>query len=213
MIEGETANNLGKKIKEYEVALGEFTKRKLQNILLLEYEACELGDKFKQIREHEQDLRELLRVRTAKKHGNLYCFITINPDTKKVNLETFRNKVDKLVNRNIFKAAKFVFEQRGQNATERGKGFHCHIIARRNLDYKPNKVTSNIKNSCKGLCNVEKEALLNIKWLHMDYVDDKIEYIEGTKTDEGKDVKQEQDTIFREENDIQKVYNLGNLKI
>lgn len=212
-ISGESDNNLGKKIKEYEVALGEFTKRKLQNILTLEYEACKLGEKYENIREHEYHLREVLRVNTAKKHGNLYCFITINPDVKKVNLETFRKKMDKLVNRNIFKGVKFVYEQRGQNHEDRGKGFHCHIIARRNLDYKPNKVSSLIKNSCKGLCNVENDALLNIKWLHMDYVDDKIDYIEGTKIDEGKDVKQEQDVIWRKETNIDKVYNLGTLKI
>jgi len=213
MIDGETAPEMAKNIKTYELALGEFTKRKLQNILTLEYEACKLGEKWETIREHEYKLREQLRVNTAKKHGNLYCFITINPDVKKINLETFRKKVDKLVNRNIFKAVKFVYEQRGQTPEDRGKGFHCHIIARRNLDYKPNKVSSLIKNSCKGLCNVDNEALLNIRWLHMDYVDDKIDYIEGTKTDEGKDVKQEQDVIFRKEQNIDKVYNLGTLKI
>ncbi len=50
------------------------------------------------------------------------------------------------------------------------------------------------------------ENTINVKSKKREWLDDKLEYIMGTKTDGGKPEKQEQDVIWREEMKIKKFY-------
>jgi len=91
-----------------------------------------------------------------------------------------------------------VLEQRGSTETEVGKGFHAHILAKRCLSYKPSWVEKNVKNTCKGLCDVNNAKLLNIQKIGEEFARDKKQYIMGqNKTGEGKNSKQEIDILWR----------------
>ena len=64
----------------------------------------------------------------------------------------------------------------------------------------------NTKNTFKGITNVDNPQILNIQHIGHDFAKDKDEYITGVKTAEGKDKKQEIDTLFRKKNNLESVY-------
>ena len=171
----------------------------------MEYDCEVLGEKWKNIKLYEKSLVKSKKELVAKEHNNLYCFITINPK-KEIDLGTFREKIEKFVNRNMFQGYKYVLEQRGATEQEAGKGFHAHILLKRNLDYKPSKVSGNTKNSFKGITNVDNPQILNIQHIGEEFAKDKDEYIDGVKTGEGKDEKQIIDKFWRKQHNLESVY-------
>lgn len=175
----------------------EFDKSLIKKILKMEYETESLGEKYKELKKYEKVLAEKKKEMTAVEHNNQFCFITISPK-ESISLDDFKKTVEKAVARNMFTSYLYVYEQRGKNTDEKGKGFHAHILTRRNLNYKPSKVANNLKNTFKNLTNVNNPQLLNIQHIGADFAKDKVEYITSVKTDEGKDVKQEVDVIWRE---------------
>jgi len=186
-------------------AIEQFTKKKIESMIRMKYEAGTLGEKWVKIKNYEDKCKADCKEVVAKNHNNGYVFITINPKPD-VSFETFRNKVDKFVNRNCFKQYRYVFEQRSDTEQDMGKGFHAHILLKRNLDYKPSKIIVNTKNTFKGITQVDNPQILNIQNIGADYAKDKDEYITGVKTGEGKDKKQEIDILWRKANNIDSVY-------
>ncbi len=211
LIMGEPPKDLGK-IQEwlekgdiYDKAYENFKKKKFESIIKMEYDAGLLGQKMIEVKEYEKEVKVKLKELVAKDHNNGFCFITINPN-KDVDLNTFRDKIDKFVKRNMFQDYRYVLEQRGATTDEAGKGFHAHILLKRNLDYKPSKIVVNTKNSFKGITNVDNPAILNIQTIGEDFAKDKDEYMTGVKTGEGKDEKQAIDILWRKDNNIESVY-------
>lgn len=208
---GEAPKDLGKindwleKGKAIDTAYENFQKKKFEQIIKMEYDAEVLGEKWVKVKNYEKHLGKLKKELVAKEHNNLYCFITINPNPS-VALNTFHDKIEKFVNRNMFQGYKYVLEQRGATDDEAGKGFHAHILLKRNLDYKPSKVSGNTKNSFKGITKVDNPEILNIQHIGTDFAKDKDEYITGVKTGEAKDVKQEIDKLWRVKNNLESVY-------
>ncbi len=186
-------------------AVEQFTKKKIESIIRMKYEAGTLGDKWVNIKKYEDQCKADCKEVIAKNHNNGYVFITINPRSD-VKLETFRDKVDKFVNRNMFTEYRYVFEQRSETEDEMGKGFHAHILLKRNLDYKPSKIVVNTKNTFKGITQVDNPQILNIQTIGADFAKDKDEYITGVKTGVGKDKKQEIDILWRKAENIESVY-------
>jgi hypothetical protein len=183
----------------------EFDKSLIRKIMKMEYETESLGEKYIKIKEYEKELRTKKQDLTAKEHNNGFCFITISPK-ESVSLANFKKTVEKAVARNMFTSYLYVYEQRGKNTDEKGKGFHAHILVKRNLNYKPSKVANNLKNTFKDMTNVNNPQLLNIQHIGNDFAKDKVEYITSLKTDEGKDVKQEIDVIWRQAEDLLPFY-------
>ena len=177
-------------------AVEQFTKKKIESIIKMKYEAGTLGEKWVNIKEYEDKCKADCKEVVAKNHNNGYVFITINPRSD-VKLQDFRDKVDKFVNRNMFTQYRYVYEQRSDTEEDMGKGFHAHILLKRNLDYKPSKVILNTKNTFKGITKVDNPQILNIQIIGADFAMDKDEYITGVKTGEGKDKKQEIDILWR----------------
>ncbi len=194
-----------KKGEPYEKAYDNFLKKKLESIIKMEYDADLLGQKMKNIKEYEQSVKVKLKEKTAKEHNNAFVFITINPNDT-TTLTQLQEKVEKFVNRNMFSAYRYVYEQRGSTEKDMGQGFHAHILLKRNLDYKPSKIALNTKNTFKGITNVDNPKILNIQHIGHDFAQDKDEYMTGVKTGEGKDKKQEIDKIFRKKNNLESVY-------
>jgi len=180
----------------FDDARKEFDKALLKKVMKMEYEAETLGEKYKNIKEYEKELKEKKQELISKEHNNGYCFITINPPDD-VSLKVFKTAVEKLVGRNIYLEHIYVYEQRGTSSEDMGKGRHCHMLCKRNLMYKPSKVAELTKNTLKNIVDVKNPALLNIQHIGEDFAKDKIDYITGAKTGEGKDQKQEMDVPWR----------------
>ncbi len=193
-------------MKLYFDELKDLKRRKIRKILEQQYKLETLGEFYKETRKIENKNAQQLKVETAKAHNNLFLFITINPKPD-IPFDVFAKKMDKLVNRNIFQDGIYVYEQRGSTKEDAGKGFHCHMLCTRNLNYKPTKVVSCIKNTCKSLCNVKDKRLLNVQLIGEEFMKDKREYIMGhNKTGEGKSVKQDIDKYWRKKNNLKEYY-------
>jgi hypothetical protein len=192
-------------INLFDETIKEFDKTLLKRVMKLEYEAETLGEKYKNIKQYEKELKEKKQELVSKEHNNGYCFITINPPDD-VSLKVFKTAVEKLVARNIYTESIYVYEQRGTSSEDMGKGRHCHLLCKRNLMYKPSKVAELTKNTLKNIVDVKNPALLNIQHIGEEYAKDKIEYITGEKTGDGKDQKQEIDIPWRESEGLESFY-------
>jgi hypothetical protein len=187
----------------------EMTKRKIRKILEQQYQLESLGDMLKELKKLEESNKVLLKEKTAEEHNNSYLWITINPKPE-IKLVDFIKKIEKLVKRKIFTNYLYVYEQRGKTEEEQGKGFHAHILAKRNLNYKPFKTHECIRNTCKTLVKNHKDnSTINIQNIGEEFAADKKEYILGEKTGEEKDLKQQIDIIWRKNNNLKKYYNDG----
>ncbi|AXH76831.1 MAG: putative replicase [Circoviridae sp.] len=183
--------------KLIDLEMKELYKRKIRQLLEQEYLMDSLGSNLSLIKKSIVANKTSLCKLNATKNNNGYLWITINP-APKVEFEKFKVKITKLVNRAMFTKCEYVYEQRGTSLKEAGKGFHCHILATRDMKYKPSKCISNIKNTCKTLVgNVNNNNQLNIQIIGDDYANDKREYMSGVKTGEGKDQKQIIDKSWR----------------
>ena len=182
----------------------------LRRVRMKEYETDSLGERWANIRKYEQQLTLKKKQMVAEDHHNLYLFVTISPKTS-VHLEEFTKTVEKLVKRQMFSAYAYAFEQRASTPEEVGKGFHVHILLRRNLSYKPSKIKKNMANTCKGLCDTNDNRVFNVQFIGTEFARDKMEYIRGGKTGDGKDQKMDMDIIFREKNNMPSLYENGDL--
>ncbi len=194
-------------IGDYYSELTDLRNRKIKQLLEMEYQLETLGDSYKAMKLLGEDYKEQIKLKTAKAHNNLYCWITINPKPS-VSFLDFKKKVEKIVKRTIFTDYLYVYEQRGKDMESLGKGFHVHILGTRNLNYKPNKVARNIRNSCKKIVgDSNSNNQVNIQFIGDEYAADKKEYILGVKTGEGKDEKQQMDIIWRQKENLKVYYN------
>ncbi len=190
----------------YQKAYDSFVQRKLSSILTMEYNLGKLGPDMKRVKEYEDRLKAENKEQVAEDHNNRYMFITINPK-ESVNFGDFRKKLEKLIHRQIFTNHMYVYEQRGKNTDEAGKGFHAHILVERNLSYKPSKTKELIQNTMKDVVgSVKSPALLNLQFVGKDFILDKVEYMKADKTGEGKDLKQEIDLVWRSQMELEQFY-------
>lgn len=196
-------DNKGKLMLEEEK---QFFRTQYRKILAMKYELETLGEPMKEIKDKQEELKNQLKEKLANEHNNGYLFITINPNDK-TQIEYFLKKVIKFIHRNFSDEASAVIEQRGVNETELGKGFHAHIALKRNLNYRPSDIIKGAKNTFKDCCDTKNSALLNIQIIGKDFHKDKLEYINGIKTGEGKSDKQIMDRLYRKNNNIDIVYN------
>ncbi len=205
----ETAEDV-KKIHDIREATElQFYKNKYLKILNMKYELKDLGKHMEKVKDKEDELKKQIKEQTAREHNNSHLFITINPKPTPditANLEHFVKKVVKFINRNFCDEAYGVIEQRGVNETELGKGYHAHIALKRNVNYRPSDIIKGAKNTFKDCCDVKKPELLNVRIHGEDFHKDKLEYIYGIKTGEGKDIKQKMDVLFRKKYNLEIIY-------
>lgn len=151
-----------------------------------------------------QNQKAELKAKLAKDHNNGYMFITINPKPS-VSLNDFIKLLKKISSKTCFDKCLYVLEQRGDSAEHMGEGFHAHMLVKRNLNYKPTKLKTNVKNSCKKIVgNIHNEHQLNIQTIGEEFAKDKQNYIICDKTGDGKDKKQIIDKKWREQQKIDK---------
>ncbi len=186
----------------------ELMRRKFRKILSQEYELERMGLFAKEMHILEAQNQVLLKQKKAIKKHNSHLFITINPKPA-VPLQQFMVIVHKIAKKTCFENILYVFEQRGTIANcDIGKGFHCHMLVQRNLNYKPTKCITNVQNSLtKIVKSVKDRHLLNIKVIGPEFALDKKDYILGTnKEGEEKELKQQADIKWRETESIYAFY-------
>lgn len=189
----------------------ELKKRKVRKILDQEYQLENIDLFSTKLKKIEENNKMKLKELHAKNNNNGYMWVTINPKPD-VTFANFKKKVDKISTKTCFADVLYVFEQRGSTKDGLGKGFHAHMLIKRNVKYKPIKLKQNIKNSCKNIVgNINNDCQLNIQIVGEDYAKDKQEYILGIKTGEGKSAKQQYDKIWRHENQLEKFYGNKNI--
>jgi len=187
-----------------------FFQQQYKKNLNMKFQLETLGNTMLKLKQEQENLKDKLKEQMAKDHNNGYLFITINPkgEVEPYNkLHKFEKLILKFINRNFIEEAWAVIEQRGTTEEYAGTGYHAHIELRRNLNYRPSDIIKGAKNTFKSLCDTKNPALLNCQIHGEDFHKDKLEYIEGVKTGEGKDEKQEIDKIFRKNYNLQTVYN------
>ena len=196
-----------------------FFQQQYKKNLTMKFELGTLGSHMSLLKEEQEELRDKLKVKTAREHNNGYLFITVNPkilrktgQLLKDDVQNFEKSIIKFINRNFIEEAWAVIEQRGTTIDEAGQGYHAHIELRRNLNYRPSDIIKGAKNTFKRYCDVKNPNLLNCQIHGEDFHKDKLEYIEGVKTGEGKDSKQIIDKTFRKNNNLQVVYNAQKTK-
>ncbi len=175
---------------------------------------------FGPIKEQLQRVKEI----KSRRHNNLFIYLTISPPEpyNKDTLEKFLLKLDKFVKKKTFKDFMYVMEQR-QTAWscdgDYGHGHHAHILLVRNLNYPPNKVYKRSLDTWKGMFPsklVKNPKLLrNVfhwNWMPEEFLGDKIKYMTEEKEDDDDEVeaqkyaKQRADVIWREKNNIPKLF-------
>lgn len=164
----------------------------------------------KRLMECIKDIEELEK-RSGKKDSDL-VFITVSPRPD-VLFQDFINTVNKLFSKVWLKNYIYVFEQRGDNEDNIGKGFHIH-----GLLYRDGKKFSDIRreiiSTIKKVVDINVYSAYEIKLVKDD--DDNVKkimnYMLGDKAEEYKHPKQAMDKVWREKNNILSYYSKGCLQ-
>lgn len=195
-------------LKIMNIAEAEALKRKIQVNWNLKFELGLLNPFCSDLLDERNSLRE----EQAKRLGTLWLWITVSPNPS-VKFLDFKKKIDQTANRKMFSNFYYTFEQRASTIQELGKGFHSHMLLKRDMKYKQNKVIKNLKNSFKNITNTDNHQIFNFHWCPEEYLTDKIEYMSGTKTGKDKDKKQLMDIVFRQKNNLKEYYKCQDEKI
>ena len=151
--------------------------------------------------------KSLLQEKSGTPDTNEYIFFTLNPDSTKVSVADFLSKFVKFCCPKYFADYCGVIEQRGTKDKDLGTGYHCHILFKRitplNEGNPPSNIKQKIKKSWANFCDTSKHHFCNIQPTpkgrnpertgHLD----RLEYMLGKKTKEGKAEKQEGDRLWR----------------
>lgn len=193
---------IGDYMNIYTKAKDDFLYRKIQQNLSIAFELKKLSP----IHDIIYDERQRLKEEQAKRLGTLWLWLTVSPN-EKVLFKDFEKKVSQFSQRKMFKDYFYVYEQRGQHKDEIGKGFHCHLLLKRNIMYKQNKIISNSKNSFKNMTKVNDFQIFNYHWCPEEYLKDKLDYMQDmNKHGQEKNSKQLMDILFRQEKNLKQYY-------
>lgn len=143
------------------------------------------------------------------KHKKIEQFIwlTICPEPK-CSLPKFITAIDKFTRGVNLKSCKYVYEQRGENIQELGKGFHCHLLIMKQAKLAPSQFERHCKSAFKECVGCNKA--IHIQYFPKDHPDnfweEKIDYLHGKKWDKEKDAKIQMDILWREKHSLKSVY-------
>jgi len=162
----------------------------------------EIGELFLQ---HELLRIQRLRELQSKKLDidKQYYFLTVNPKPT-IGLRDFIKTVEKALSKKWLNYCIYVYEQRGECEAELGKGFHTHIIFKKNLSH--THTLREMKNSFKNMCDTDNYHVYNIKNIGEEEKLRKIQYILDKKADNNKHLKQDMDIIWRQKEKLKSHY-------
>lgn len=179
----------------------------LQECLLNRYRAHfnklldegEADDILPIVKEYNEDI-----AKKEEKVKSDYVFITVNPH-EKASLTDFKLALDKSVKKSFIKKSLYVIEQRGENMEELGKGFHCHMLVKKD-DYRFSHLRREFASTFRKLCDVSNPGCLNISLCKKEDIKKRQNYMLGRKADPAKWLKQDHDIPFRKKHFFQDYY-------
>jgi len=137
-----------------------------------------------------------------------YLFLTINPNPH-ILLGEFVSVITKMMSKTWIQNYLYVYEQRGEDEGECGKGFHFHAIIKKPTNKVPSHITRELASSANKVCDTSCIHFFNLKNISEEEKERKIIYLTGRKADEHKHKKQEMDIPFRQRNNLLSFYNVG----
>jgi len=167
-------------------------KKKYTQIISIEH-SLGISSTYNQL----EDYYQKLKLAKSQRKGNLWLYLTINPK-KDISFFDFKPAILRFVKRKMFSQFFYSYEQRSSTQENLGQGFHIHLLLKRNIKVPPNKVIRNSKNSFKKFTNVNNSQIFFYRWCPQEYLNDKVAYIKGNKTGEGKEIKHEMDIEWRQ---------------
>lgn len=128
------------------------------------------------------------------KKGKIF-FITVNPYPD-VDIKTFKKLVDKFLSRSFILNEYHCFEQTGKTEKEMGKHPHFHIVFDKKNTMSPAQMLDRTYNTFKSIVGSKKSC--DVRVYDIEYKQDKIDYITGSKWDEEKQPAIQVNKIWRE---------------
>jgi len=138
-----------------------------------------------------------------------YMFVSVNPNPALVLLPEFVKQMTKMMSKKWIVNSLYVYEQRGDNLADVGKGFHFHAIIEKPQGKKNFEIMRELKNTANTVCDTTKDNFFNVQWMGEAEKDRKIVYITGRKADPAKHAKQDMDIVFREREKLKSYYGVG----
>jgi hypothetical protein len=188
----------------YQQCRKEFKKRKILTILKMEYD---MKEAFAELKTIEDATSTRLKQYKADKRLDSYIFLTISPP-EETKFTDMVKCIERAVKRKFVKQYHYVFEQRGTNMNNVGKGKHIHLLFKRDINYKPAIIKRDLKNTFKKLYgkNTISDYNFNFKKCGEEYYKLRLLYLKGNKTEEGKAEKCQLDLHFRKLYKLKSIY-------
>jgi len=147
---------------------------------------------------------KLQKVREGR--GTKYLWVTVNPKEQDDIVGSLNFSIVKLQSKKWVKSIRWTFEQRGEIEEEMGKGIHLHMLVERcdetkRLDSARRTIHDIFDKWCGSTLHVK------INRCYDNWVEDKIQYLQGNKWDDEKDDKISMDKLWRESIGIQSFYS------
>ena len=202
-------------------AKDEVILRKYTQLYNLKFELGLMGDDpygipYIKLRDEISRLRkELAKTKQGSKSKMIWLTISMDPARfpenvpfPKVANQYLTAQLKKYTNSKMFSSYIYAIEQREKtfDPSKNYVGQHVHLLLLRHHTYCHSQVVRNSKNTWKHWCDTENSAVFNLHKCPMEFVQDKIDYILGKKTAEGKDEKVLVDNQWRKKNNLEKFY-------
>jgi len=143
------------------------------------------------------------------KENSKYYWICVNPNTAIVPLSMFVNKMEKMMSKKWITNYLYVYEQRGEDEGEAGKGYHFHAIIEKPSNKSYTHIFREISNSVNAVCDSSNFNYFVFSAISEEEKERKIVYITGRKADASKWAKQDMDIIWRKKVGLKSHYNIG----
>jgi len=128
------------------------------------------------VKQYKLRVKPTTKTDSRRSAGNI-CFLTVNPDDKKISLSTFLQVVHAFHQLVFVEKAEWVYEQRSVDEKNAGKGFHLHSVFTRTR--KPAVVRSEIMRTFMPF--VGNENHIKIKFVDESQLSNIRSYMSGVK--------------------------------
>lgn len=142
---------------------------------------------------HHQELYLALLLKLDQQEKENHFLITINWDPTHP-VESLQPILNKVISKKWIVRYMLTHEQRGEDESEIGKGYHNHILVER-VDKKLSEVHREVFNTVKNYVGHKKHV--DVQQVKPEWLQDKRDYVLGLKFDSSKQDKLEIDKLFR----------------
>lgn len=146
-------------------------------------------------------------IKKHKKKVSDYVWLTINlrPDHN-LSPSEFVRKIVQLCSQSKIAEYHFVVEQRGKETFDL-KSLHTHILLKRSPHTMPAHIKQSAQVIFKKYCDVKNKNILNFHVCPEEFIQDKLDYIEGDKDGLDKDRRIATDRVMRKQYQLFDVYS------